>query len=118
MQNILNYLYFSKTFSDLNEKDKEISAMQRYRLVFEYSSNLKIPPPISVIFYPYYAYLEWHRRRIQRKTGSTPEAFGKKRVDYYFFEWNMHIDILAELLYHAQQTKNIKPNFYKIGRVA
>lgn len=46
-------LNFSSTFTTIDEKEKEVSNIQRYRLISEFRSHSMIPPPLCVVTYPY-----------------------------------------------------------------
>lgn len=51
-----NYLHFSATFTAIDEKQKEVSKMQRFRLISEYCDHSMFPPPLCANTYPYIIY--------------------------------------------------------------
>lgn len=70
-----NIQIFSLTFTKVNEEQIQVSKMQRYRIIREYHSRSRVPPPFSLI-----AYLcsivrgKW----CPSKKPSRSEAFGEK----------------------------------------
>src|SRR6218665_4051439 len=105
----MNCLYFSSTFTIINEKQVEVSKMQRYRLIREFSSRSMVPPPLCVFTYPYFIikYLvnlckEWQKDESTENKGnksgnkrprlskSPPKAFCKT-----YFHDILYKDILS-----------------------
>jgi len=99
-------LYFSETFKKVVDKQRDISAMQLYRLLHEYSpythtsvrlpqclqslhlkvpppccllfAHMKVPPPFCVIFYPYYFQLRMQLQDFTQEIGNPNEDLGEK----------------------------------------
>src|SRR6218665_3065951 len=78
-----NNLNFSSTFEAINDEQTEVSRMQRYRLIREFSSRSMIPPPLCVITYPYFV-IQGLRRRCKT---FRPQALGETiKMNFIYFK--------------------------------